>query len=262
MPYTDAANLTALETDLGTRFQPPVQKGSRAFCAYRGTHSATGTFGETRNSPHVTCIGTGIAPQLPYIWAAANAAIGSFNLITDPARPLQRLQLPSILPPAIADRNDINERNQLLYDGIATFTVTSDNRVLIERQITMYQENDSSVPDASYLDINTPETLERIRFAKIALISTKYPRHKLREDGEFANIPVGAAIATPSIIRAELLSIYRSQMNLGWVEDIEHYKTTLVVQIDSDDRNRVNVADQPNLVNQFRILANKNQFIV
>ncbi len=51
-------------------------------------------------------------------------------------------------------------------------------------------------------------------------------------------------------------------MNLGWVEDIEHYKTTLVVQIDSDDRNRVNVADQPNLVNQFRILANKNQFIV
>ncbi len=266
MPYTDAANLTALETELDTRYQPPFQQGGRAFCAYRGAHAATGTFGETRNNPHVTCIGTGIAPQPPYIWASINAGIGSFNLANDPARPLQRLQLPGLLPPNVNSRWDWNERNLLLFDGIATFTVTDDDRVLIERQITMYRENASQVADDAYLDITTPETMERVRWDKVQLISTKYPRHKLREDGELEDIPVGSAIATPSIIAGELLAIYRSQINKGWVEDFAHYKATLVVMIGDGqgggDRNRVNVNDQPNIVNQFRVLANKTQFIV
>ena len=264
MPYTDAANLGALETELNTRYQPPLQRGGRAFTAYRGTHSATGTFGETRNSAHLTCIGTGIAPEPPYIWAAVNAAVGARSLSNDPARPLQRLTLPHLKPPKLTDRWDWNERNLLLFDGIATYTVDSGGTVRIERQITMYQKNSADVADASYLDITTPETLERIRFDKVQRISSKYPRHKLREDGELNNIPAGAAIATPAIIKAELLAIYESQINKAWVEGLDDYKKTLVVMIGDGqgggDRNRVNVNDQPNIVNQFRIFAAKTQF--
>lgn len=264
MPYTDAANLSALETELNTRYQPPLQRGGRAFAAWRGTHSATGTFGESRNSAHVTCIGTGIAPEPPWIWAAVNAAVGAASLGNDPARPLQRLTLPGLKPPKLTDRWDWNERNLLLFDGIATYTVDSGGTVRIERQITMYQKNSADVADASYLDITTPETLERIRFDKVQRISSKYPRHKLREDGELNNIPTGAAIATPAIIKAELLAIYEAQINKAWVEGLDDYKKTLVVMIGDGkgggDRNRVNVNDQPNIVNQFRIFAAKTQF--
>ena len=264
MPYTDAANLSALETELNTRYQPPLQRGGRAFTAYRGTHSATGTFGETRNSPHVTCIGTGMAPEPPYIWAAVNAAVGAQSLSNDPARPLQRLTLPHLKAPKLTDRWDWNERNLLLFDGIATWSVDSSGTVRIERQITMYQKNSADVADASYLDITTPETLERIRFDKVQRISGKYPRHKLREDGELNNIPTGAAIATPAIIKAELLAIYEAQINKAWVEGLDDYKKTLVVMIGDGqgggDRNRVNVNDQPNIVNQFRIFAARTQF--
>ena len=264
MPYTDAANLRALENELDSRYQPPLQRGGRAFTAYRGTHSATGTFGESRNSAHVSCIGTGIAPEPPYIWAAVNAAVGAQSLSNDPARPLQRLTLPHLKPPKLTDRWDWNERNLLLFDGIATWTVDSGGTIRIERQITMYQKNSADVADAAYLDITTPETLERIRFDKVQRISSKYPRHKLREDGELNNIPAGAAIATPAIIKAELLAIYESQINKAWVEGLEDYKQTLVVMIGDGngggDRNRVNVNDQPNIVNQFRIFAAKTQF--
>lgn len=264
MPYTDAANLSALETELNTRYQPPLQRGGRAFTAFRGTHSATGTFGERRNSAHITCIGTGLAPEPPYIWAAVNAAVGAQSLSNDPARPLQRLTLPGLKPPKLTDRWDWNERNLLLFDGIATYSVDSSGTVRIERQITMYQKNSADVADASYLDITTPETLERIRFEKVQRISSKYPRHKLREDGELNNIPTGAAIATPAIIKAELLAIYEAQINKAWVEGLDDYKKTLVVMIGDGqgggDRNRVNVNDQPNIVNQFRIFAAKTQF--
>ena len=264
MPYTDAANLAALETELNTRYQPPLQRGGRAFAAYRGTHAATGTFGERRNSAHVTCIGTGIAPEPPYIWASVNAAVGARSLSNDPARPLQRLTLPGLKAPKLTDRWDWNERNLLLFDGIATYTVDSSGTIRIERQITMYQKNSADVADASYLDITTPETLERVRFDKVQLISSKYPRHKLREDGELNNIPTGAAIATPAIIKAELLAIYEAQINKAWVEGLDDYKKTLVVMIGDGkgggDRNRVNVNDQPNIVNQFRIFAAKTQF--
>ena len=264
MPYTDAANLRALADALNTRYQPPLQRGGRAFAAYRGTHSATGTFGETQNSAHITCIGTGLAPEPPYLWAAVNAAVGALSLSNDPARPLQRLTLPGLKAPKLTDRWDWNERNLLLFDGIATYTVDSSGTVRIERQITTYQKNSADVADASYLDITTPETLERIRFDKVQRISSKYPRHKLREDGELNNIPTGAAIATPAIIKAELLAIYEAQINKAWVEGLEDYKQTLVVMIGDGkgggDRNRVNVNDQPNIVNQFRIFAAKTQF--
>lgn len=259
-PYTDATSLTALETELATRWGPTVQKGARAFSAYRGTPAASATFGNGRNSPHVSCIGTGISPTPSYLWAAVNTAIAARSLSIDPARPLQRLVLPGVLPPKLTERWLQSERNAALYDGISTHTVDVDGTVRIERQITMYQTNSGGIADASYLDINTPETLERVRFAQRARIAQSFPRHKLAADG--TQYGAGQAIVTPRIIKAELLALYRTMELNGWVEGFDHYKTTLVVEIDSADANRINVSDQPNLVNQFRVHAQNTKFIV
>lgn len=259
-PYTDATSLTALEAELNTRWGPTVQKGARAFSAYRGTPSNTATFGNGRNSPHITCMGTGLSPTPTYIWAAVNAAIGARSLSIDPARPLQRLVLPGVLPPKLTERWIQSERNTALYDGISTHTVDVDGTVRIERQITMYQTNSGGIADASYLDVNTPETLERVRFAQRARISQSFPRHKLAADG--TQYAAGQAIATPGVIKAELLALYREMELKGWVEGFDHYRDTMVVEIDAADANRINVSDQPNLVNQFRVHAQNTKFIV
>lgn len=258
MPFTDAANLVVLETELDSRWGPMRQIGGRAFIAFRDTHAASGTFGNTRNNPHVTCMATNTAPQPPYIWAAVNAIIGAKYLSIDPARPLQRLKLTGLMAPDRETRWTDTERNQLLYDGIATYTVQTDGSVMIERQITMYQLNTSAIADDSYLDINTPETLERIRFDQRAMFAQKYPRHKLADDT--ARVAPGQPIMQPKLAKAELLVLYDAMEAKGWVQDYEGYKATLLSEVNADDPTRLDIYDSPKLVGQTRVIAVHNEF--
>jgi len=258
MPYTDAANLTALEAELDTRWGPLVQKGARAFTAYRGNLSATTTFGNGRNSPHITCMGTNISPTPPYIWAAVNAIVAAASLSIDPARPLQTLTLPGVLPATRDLRWTDSERNTHLFDGVATHTVDSAGAVHIERQITMYQTNSNGVADDSYLDITTPETLERIRYEQRTRFALKFPRHKLAADS--ARVSAGQSVMQPKVARAELLSLYLEEEDKGWVQDYDGYKASLIVEINATDPNRLDIQDSPKLVSALRVHAQQIQF--
>ena len=258
-PYTDTANLLALKTELDNRYGPLVQQGARAFSAYSGTLSGTATFGEGHNSPHLSVLGTNGAPTPVYEVAAINGAVAAFNLAIDPARPLQTLKLVGMLPPKFGSWKR-EERDSLLYDGIATYKVDPDGTCRIERQITTYQLNASGLPDASYLDINTPETLERIRYEQRATIAQNYPRHKLADDG--TNYGAGQAIVTPKLVKATLIALYREFESRGWAEGFDEYVANLIVERDISDRNRINWRGTPNLVNQARVFAGKTQFIL
>lgn len=259
-PYTDVANMVILETELDERWGPLKQIGARAFTAFAGTHGETGTYGSARNNPHVSCMAISSSPTPVYEVAAINCAVAAFSLSIDPARPLQTLELTGMKAPELTGQWTRSERNLLLFDGMSTFTIDRDGTCRIERQITMYQTNDASLPDASFLDICTPETLERIRFEQRLLQAQKYPRHKLADDG--TKYGQGQAIVTPKIWRGELLALYRKLEEKGWVEDYETYNSNLIVERDADDRNRLNWRDTPNLVNQARVFAGKTQFIV
>ena len=259
-PYTDRSNRTALEEDLALRWGPLKQMEGIAYSAYRGTHGATGTYGEDGNGHLISCMATGDSPRPPHIWAAVNAVIAHASLGIDPARPLQTLALPGILPPEIKARWTMEERNLLLHDGISTYMVQAGDTVAIERQVTMYQVNSYGLPDPSYLDVNTPATLGYIRYAIRSRITQRFPRHKLANDG--TRFGPGQAIVTPSIIRAELFALFRELEEKGLVEDFNTFKAGLIVERNKDDRNRVDVLMTPDLVNQFRIFAACVQFIL
>lgn len=260
MPYTDSANLTALETELTSRWGPTRMLDAITFSAHRGTHAGTVTFGTGRNHNLISYMGTGLAPQSPALWLAVYGAVAAGSLSVDPARPLQTLELPGIMPPAIKDRFTSSERNILLFSGVATYTVSAGGTVLIERAVTNYQKNANNVADPSYLDVETPATLGYIRYATRARITQKFPRYKLADDG--TRFGAGQAIVTPRIIRAELITLFREMEAHGLVENFAQYEKDLVVERDANDRNRVNVLSAPDLVNQFRIFAEQIQFIV
>jgi len=257
MPYTDTANLTALEAELDLRWGPMQQKGCRAFAAYRGAHAATASFGGVRNSPHLTVMGTNIVPEPPYIWAAVNAIRAAGALALDPARPLQTLELTGLKAPKIETRWTDGERNLLLFDGIATYRVTSDGRCVIERQITTYQQNSAGISDISYLDINRPETLERVRYEQRARVSLRFPRHKLSSTDE--RFGAGQAIVTEASITAELVSLYQDFIENAWCEDLSGYKASIVVEIDTAS-GRLSWKDEPRLIGQARTFAGLTQF--
>jgi len=256
MPWSDASNLADLEAELDKRWGPMVQKEGMAFAAMSGSHAAITTLGDSRNSAHMCIMGAQQSPTLPCVIAAVVGAIDAYE--PDPARPRQTLTLPGVLAPKEADRYTQEERNLHLHDGISTFKVDAGGNVLIERLITTYQTNPFGVEDISYLDVTTLRTLAYLRYSVRARIALRFPRHKLADDG--TNFDPGQAIVTPSVIRAELIALFKQWELAGLAEGIEQFKRELVVQRNSADPNRVDAVIPPDVVNQFRVLAASVQF--
>ncbi|KIO49597.1 phage tail sheath subtilisin-like domain-containing protein [Nitrosospira sp. NpAV] len=257
-PWTDSANMVALENELGTRWGPMSQKTGHAFAGLSGTHGTLTTYGAARNSLHSTIVGSGKSPTAPWIWAAVLASVCEFNGAIDPARPFQTLLLSGLLPPSEKERFTREERNLLLKDGISTFLVDAGGRVLIERVVTTYQTNAFGIEDISYLDLETKWTVDYIRYAVRARIALRFPRYKLADDG--TNFAPGQAIVTPRVIRAELLGLFRELEQVGLVEDFDQFKADLLVVRSDSDPNRVNAVIPPDIVNQFRVFAAAVQF--
>lgn len=258
LPYTDAANLDAYDAELADRFGPLRMIDGLAFSAAAGAHGTLAALGNGRNGPHVSIGGIKGSPTPPWETAAAYAGQVSYHGAIDPARPFQTLVVKGVLAPAVADRFSRAERNLLLADGISTFTVDQGGNVLIERPVTTFQTNAFGLPDTAYLDVNTLLTLSYLRWSMRARLASKFPRHKLANDGTLYG--PGQAIVTPKVIRAELVSLFGDWMELGLVEDIEQFKRDLIVERDAGDPNRLNALIPSNLVNQFRVFAGQVQF--
>lgn len=257
-PYTDAANLGLVEAEAARRYGPTVMQDLHAYAFAGGSHGALTTLGSSRNSPHLSIMGAKGVPTPPWEVAAALAAVCAYHARIDAARPFQSLPLAGVLAPAEADRFDLEERNLLLFDGIATFKVDDGGSVLIERVVTTYQTNTYSIDDISYLDAETLKTVAYIRYSVRARFAMRFPRHKLADDG--TKFGAGQAIVTPSVGRAELLALAADWQAAGLVENIDQFKEDLLVERDGSDPNRMNALIPPDLVNQFRVFAGQVQF--
>ena len=260
-PYIDATNLGEVEGELEDRFTALENKQGHMFTAVRATLASATTLGNSRNSPHGTIMAAFDSPTAPEEWAAALTAQASFNLNSDPARPLHTIELKDILPPPLENRFTRAERDILLFDGLATFTVES-GKPLIERSITTYQTNALGIPDVAFLDVQTLATLGEIRDQYQARMLTRFilPRFKLA-DNTFPVQP-GTNVATPNSVGQEIIALFTQLRDAGLIENLENFIENLIVERNAADRNRVDVLLPPDLINQFRVLASKIQFIL
>jgi len=254
-PYTDAASLDLIRdalNDITGRWSWSRQIYGHAFHARMGDLNTLVTFGKTRNDPHTSILGFPTSPTVSWRRAAALCAQAATSMRIDPARPLQTLTMAGVLPSGRSAKFGINASNTLLYSGIAT-EQEAGGAVAIQRCVTTYQVNQWNQPDPSWLDVQTPLTLMFIiRFLRNRILS-KFPRHKLANDG--TPFGLGQAIVTPRIIRAELIAAYSEMIEMGICENMDAFKRFLVVERDPIDPNRVNVLLPPDLVNQLRIFA-------
>jgi phage tail sheath gpL-like len=198
------------------------------------------------------------SPAPVYEWAAAYAAKAQRGLINDPARPLQTLEFTGVLPAPLHQRFNRQELNSIAGYGIATQETGSDGAPMILRETTTYQLNLYGQGDDAYELETTLATLARLLRNQRQAITSKFPRHKLADDG--TRFGPGQAIVTPGIIKAELVAEYRQDMFSGLVENIRAFKANLIVERDTDNPNRVNVCYPPDLINQLRVFAVLAQF--
>lgn len=259
-PYTDATNLTAIETELASRFGPTRMIDGLAITSAAGTQGTLSTLGDTRNSPHNCIVAQpGASPVTPPAeFAAALAAVIAYHGNSDPARPFQTLPLVGVKAPAEADLFTFAERNLMLYDGIGTSKIAAGGIVQIERVITTYKTNAAGSADTAYLDATSMLTLLYARYSFRALVLAKYPRHKLADDG--ARFGAGQAVITPKLMRAEACAWFRSLEELGLFEGFDQFKTDLVVERNAQDPNRLDVLLPPDLINALVVTAASIQF--
>lgn len=258
IPYTDAANLSIVEGELASRFDWDREIEGHAFLAFDGSQGQLGTLGDSRNSPHISIVMATAEPMPAYEKAAETMAIGAYYLSIDPARPVQTLEYKWCLPAAEADRLTNQERNLLLFDGIATTYVDAGGVMRTERLVTTYKTSANGASDASYLDVETMFTLMFIRHDWRDYVKRKYPRHKLASDG--TRYGEGQAVVTPKVMKAEAVVKAREWEELALVENIDAFKANLISERNPSDPNRLDMLLPPDLVNQLRIVANKIQF--
>lgn len=260
-PYTDATSLNALKTllnDQTGRWSWSSQEYGHVFAANRGTYSGQVTFGNARNNQHETVLGFNDSPSPNWVWSADLAGAAAVALRADPGRPLQTLKLSTVLPPPIPSRFPLSERNTLLFDGISTFTVAQDGTVQLENVITTYQKNGFGQADDSYLEIETMFLLMYVLRDLASVVTSKYARVKLAADG--TRFAPGSAIVTPSIIRADIIAEYQTLEYNGVVQNSQAFAQGLIVQINSQNPNRVDVLWPGTLIGQLRVFALLAQF--
>jgi phage tail sheath gpL-like len=258
MPYKDGANLAALEAELADRFGPIQQRDGVAILFKDDTVGNLTTFGNGRNSPHLSTAGLKSAPTPDYEIAAGLAAIVAEESQRDPARPITDITVRGVLGPKSSDRFSITEKNSLLFDGISTLETDVDGTVRIERLITMFQTAPGGIPSESYLDLETMNTLRFLRFSLRARFRTKFSRYKLADDGTLAD--ASQLVLTPKAARAEVIVLFREWEAAGLVEGFEQFKRDLRVARNPTDKNRLDILLPPDLINQVRVIAGNFQF--
>lgn len=263
MPWSDGANMTAMENELNSRWGGLDMRTGHCFSFKNGTFGALGTYGSVRNSAHSSVPGLNKSPTLPWVIAAQFAAAADFSVSTsDPAVPFRGSPLPDIMAPSEADRFTNEERNFLLHDGISTITFDESGAAFIEQIVTTYQTNSFGLEDISLLKLNTKWTVDYIRYAIRFAVARDYPRHKLAGDDILPFIQAGQPIATPKLIRNTIIGEAMKLARAGLLEDIEQFQRDLIVVRSDSDPNRVNAIIPPNIVNQFDVFAAAVQFIL
>lgn len=261
-PYTDATSLTASETELVARSGPMRQQQAIAITSASGSFSTLTTLGVGRNSPNSSIVAQdGQAPLTPPMeFAAEVAALVAFYGAQDPARPFQTLAMSNAIGGAITDQWPPLERNQFLFSGISTTKAVVGGGVQLDRMITTYETSPSGAADVSYLDVTTMLTLLYLRYSFATRFQTKYPRHKLADDG--TRFGSGQAVITPMLAAAEAVTWFDDMMDLGLVEDPDEFKNNLVVVRNSQDQNRLDFLLPPNLINGLIVVAAQIQFLL
>lgn len=261
LPFSDQSSLRlmALEmNDASGRWSYARQLYGHVYTAKKGDLSALVAFGDALNDQHIT-----VAGYEPQTQTTLDELVGyrlardAVFIRIDPAQPTQSGQLVGALPAPVGQRFTLTEQQSLLSHGIAT-AYTEAGALRIQRDITTYKLNAYGVSDNSYFDSETLHTNAYVLRRLKSVITSKYGRHKLANDG--TRFGPGQAIVTPAVLRGEMCSIYRQLELAGLVENFELFKKHLIVERNATDPNRVDVLFPPDLINGLRVFALLNQF--
>ncbi len=254
----DAATLAAWHAESQRRYLPPIQAGFRCFTAFRGDYAAASAFGETKNYEHISMLSLELNPTSTWEAAAIVCAAAAPKLYNNPGQSLEDTPLPGMMAATYFVK--FPDANSLLFAGMSVMQVAPDGSCSIKRLISMYQTRPDGSADDAYLDINTAELMERVRYEQRMESKRRFTGSTAAKTNE--GYRPGLKITTVDDVRAMLLSVYKNKLlaEKGWVQAYAYYKANLIVEQDAQNPSRFNYKDTPVLVSPYYILAGVGQF--
>ncbi len=260
--FSDKANLKALAAELDDRYTALRQIDGRCFVALSGELGDNDTEGtmlcdaQTVNCPHIILVPRGKSVQHPAVWAASWCAVLSRRLADDPAANTTDTGIDGLE----ADEFSFDDRQTMLSNGICTYRLDSAGKVLVERAVTSYTKNSDGAKDTSYLDIQVVETVSAVRTKINQEARKRFKTWKLARTEE--NFGAGSKVMTPGVWISFLCELYQSYFiqEVQWCQDFESYKKSIIVEIKSGSKTRLEYKHKPDLIGQFYIGAGLNQF--
>lgn len=250
LQYTASAFLGAVKTEMERRWGPTVQLQGTAFACHFADPGAGVTFVEGRNDKHLSCRILDNAKSwlsMPGEYAAAYAGIAALYLGADPGRPLQTLPEAGVY---VGTSESFTDRNTLANAGAATTSVTAGTSY-IEAETLTYRTSALGADDRSWEYVQVPFLLQRLGRRLKSRIESRYPRHKLADDGN--RFGPSVAVVTPGTLKGEIVAECLAMESEGFLENVAEWKGSIVCERDTVNRNRVNVTIPADLINQFRV---------
>lgn len=255
------AALDAISAELSSRYTYSRGLYGVLFAVRQDTVGNLQTAGALRNAIFEVTPGITSSPTPPWELAAMFTAQAARSSNIMPSRPWHTLPLVGAVPPARADRHTLTEQQTLTGVGISTFSVVgrgaSGGTLTISREVTTYQADQFGTEDDTYQDPQRVITAFRSVRRLKSRLQRKFNRMNIVDDG--TPVRPGLPVTTPSAIRAEIVAEYAAQVADGWMERLEDFQESLIVERDPDNSRRVNVYLKPTTASPFRILAARMQ---
>lgn len=241
-PYNDQTNLETLRTQVGGVSAYNEQRGAIGVCAVTGAFADATTLAGEINE------GRMLEAYLPGTYSAAFEVAAAMAAVmassTDPAMPLNTLELPGIAAPAPADKLTQTEVESLLWNGVTPLRVDSQQNVAIVRAISTYTKNANGIADPSLLDITTIRSLDYVRQACRTVIGLRFPRAKLTPD-------------MPKKVRSALYATLKQLESNKIVENVDANAAGLIVEQDSQSVTQLDAKIPANVVPGLHVFAGR-----
>lgn len=245
--FNDVTNLQALRSHLDNVSGALEQRGVIGAAGHTGTLSQATTLTPSVNSGRISLALVPSTLSLPFEVAAAYAALIASE--EDPARPLNTLALGGIGVIPLANRLARSEQENALANGVTPFEVGPGDKVQVVRAVSTYVLDANGVPDISLLDLTTIRTLDYTRKAMRDRIALRFPRDKL-------------SARTPDKVRSELLAVMLQLEELEILENVDLWKSGLIVERDSQDPNRLDAKIPTDVVNGLHVFGGRIDLIL
>ncbi len=247
MPFTDSTNMLALEAEQELRWSHNNMRDGQVVTCIRDSEANIKTWLGGRNSRQVHTITTTADMTSPWVTAAmAGTAIES-SAVVDPAMPYTDIVLVGYKGPRRGQHFNLDQQAALLIAGGSPLAINQDGTAALLRVVTNYTQNSQGADDPSTRELAWVKTMSFYRWFTVTEYSLKYRGFKL---AEYITDPIpGQKIITAELVEEIQLGIYNELAKVALVQNMEHYKDSLVVEIDGPN-GKVKVQDEPVLVTQ------------